>query len=167
MAAWWANYRPGGVESALERREQARQEARREVERQRERQEAEAQRARLREQQRGGKLAWATRLRETPQMRAIRLAAEAGDADALKCLVTLGAPRQKPIAAGLEGLEGLPIPATEQDMPKVIGFVLERVSSGALSIGDAAALVDLCRARVGAVNVARAPRIPDELFELN
>lgn len=91
MAAWWANYRPGGVESALERREQARQEAqraaisahfreqeaRREVERQRERQEAEAQRARLREQQRGGKLAWATRLRETPQMRAIRLAAEA------------------------------------------------------------------------------------------
>lgn len=94
-------------------------------------------------------------------------AAEAGDADALKCLVTLGAPRQKPIAAGLEGLEGLPIPATEQDMPKVIGFVLERVSSGALSIGDAAALVDLCRARVGAVNVARAPRIPDELFELN
>ena len=60
--AWWANYRPGGVESALERREQARQEA---------------QRARLREQQRGGKLAWARLLRETPQMRAIRLAAEA------------------------------------------------------------------------------------------
>lgn len=89
--AWWANYRPGGVEAALEQREQERQEAqraaisahfreqeaRREVERQRERQEAEAQRARLREQQRGGKLAWATRLRETPQMRAIRLAAEA------------------------------------------------------------------------------------------
>lgn len=94
-------------------------------------------------------------------------AAEAGDADALKCLVTLGAPRQKPIAAGLEGLEGLPIPATEQDMPKVIGFALERVASGVLSIGDAAALVDLCRARVGAVNVARAPRLPDELFELN
>ena len=94
-------------------------------------------------------------------------AAEAGDADALKCLVTLGAPRQKPIAAGLEGLTDLPIPTTEQDMPKVIGFVLERVASGVLSIGDAAALVDLCRARVGAVNVARAPRLPDELFELN
>lgn len=88
---WWENYQPGGVESALERREQERQEAqraaisahfreqeaRREVERQRERQEAEAQRARLREQQRGGKLAWARLLRETPQMRAIRLAAEA------------------------------------------------------------------------------------------
>ena len=94
-------------------------------------------------------------------------AAEAGDADALKCLVTLGMPRQKPVAAGLEGLDGLPIPTTEQDMPKVIGFVLERVASGVLSIGDAAALVDLCRARVGAVNVARAPRLPDELFELN
>lgn len=94
-------------------------------------------------------------------------AAEAGDADALKCLVTLGMPRQKPVAAGLEGLDGLPIPTTEQDMPKVIGFALERVASGVLSIGDAAALVDLCRARVGAVNVARAPRLPDELFELN
>lgn len=93
--AWWANYRPGGVESALEQREQERQEAqraaisahfreqeaRREVERQRERQEGEAQRARLREQQRGGKLAWATRLRETPEMRAIRLAAEAKGAN--------------------------------------------------------------------------------------
>lgn len=91
MAAWWERYQPGGVKAALEQREQGRretqnaaiaahfreQEARREVERQRERQEAEAQRARLREQQRGGKLAWATRLRETPQMRAIRLAAEA------------------------------------------------------------------------------------------
>ena len=94
-------------------------------------------------------------------------AAEAGDADALKCLVTLGMPRQKPVAAGLEGLDGLPIPTTEQDMPKVIGFALERVASGVLSIGDAAALVDLCRARVGAVNVARAPRLPDELFEQN
>ena len=94
-------------------------------------------------------------------------AAEAGDADALKCLVTLGAPRQKPIDAGLEGLEGLPIPATEQDMPEVINFILKRVASGVLSIGDAAALVDLCRARVGAVNVARAPRLPDELFEPN
>lgn len=94
---WWANYRPGGVEAALEQREQERQEAqraaisahfreqaaRREAERQRERQEAEALRERLREQQRGGKLAWARLLRETPQMREIRLAAEAkgaGDA---------------------------------------------------------------------------------------
>lgn len=93
--AWWANYRPGGVEAALEQREQGRQEAqraaisahfreqaaRREAERQLERQEAEAQRVRLREHQRGGKLAWATRLRETPQMRAMRLAAEAKGAD--------------------------------------------------------------------------------------
>lgn len=37
----------------------------------------------------------------------------------------------------------------------------------AAEAGDADALVDLCRARVGAVNVARAPRLPDELFELN
>lgn len=119
---------------------------------------------------RGSANAILTRARAWVEERGLPLmieAAEAGDADALKCLVTLGMPRQKPVAAGLEGLDGLPIPATEQDMPKVIGFVLERVSSGALSIGDAAALVDLCRARVGAVNVARAPRIPDELFELN
>lgn len=89
--AWWSNYQPGGVEAALEQREQERQEtqnaaiaahfreqeARREAERQRERQEAERQRARLRKQQRSSKLAWAARLRETPQMRAIRLAAEA------------------------------------------------------------------------------------------
>ena len=80
--AWWANYRPGGVESALERREQERQEAQRAAvsayfEKQEAQREVERQRARLREQQRGGKLAWATRLRETPQMRAIRLAAEA------------------------------------------------------------------------------------------
>lgn len=94
-------------------------------------------------------------------------AAEAGDADALKTLVALAMPRQKPVAAGLEGLDGLPIPTTEQDMPEVINFILKRVASGVLSIGDAAALVDLCRARVGAVNVARAPRLPDELFELN
>lgn len=119
---------------------------------------------------RGSASAILTRARAWVEERGLPMliqAAEAGDADALKCLVTLGAPRQKPIAAGLEGLEGLPIPATEQDMPKVIGFALERVASGVLSIGDAAALVDLCRARVGAVNVARAPRLPDELFELN
>lgn len=88
--AWWANYKPGGVEAALEQREQGRretqntaiaahfreQEARYEAERQRERQEAEALRERLREQKRGGKLAWARLLRETPQMREIRIAAE-------------------------------------------------------------------------------------------
>lgn len=93
--AWWSNYQPGGVKAALERREQERQEAQRaatsahfreleaqrEVERQRERQETEDLRARLREQQRGGKLAWAACLRETPQMRAIRLAAEAEGAN--------------------------------------------------------------------------------------
>lgn len=93
--AWWSNYQPGGVEAALEQREEGRretqnaaiaahfreQEARREAERQRERQEADALRARLRETQRGGKLAWAARLRETPQMRAIRLAAEAEGAN--------------------------------------------------------------------------------------
>lgn len=90
MAAWWERYQPGGVKAALEQREQGRretqnaaiaahfreQEARYEAERQRERQEAEALRERLREQRRGGKLAWAARLRETPEMRAIRLAAE-------------------------------------------------------------------------------------------
>lgn len=89
--AWWANYKPGGIEAALEQRERERREAQnatiaahfqeqelqREAERQRERQEAEALRERLREQRRGGKLAWAARLREAPQMRAVRLAAEA------------------------------------------------------------------------------------------
>lgn len=91
MAAWWERYQPGGIEAALKRRERERQktqsvaiaahfreqEARREAERQREQAEAEALRERLREQRRGGKLAWAARLRETPQMRAVRLASEA------------------------------------------------------------------------------------------
>lgn len=88
--AWWSNYQPGGVEAALEQTKQERQaaqfeavakfyqarEAEFEAKCERERQEAEALRARLRGRQRGGKLAWAARLRETPQMRAIRLAAE-------------------------------------------------------------------------------------------
>lgn len=88
--AWWSNHRPGSVADILEQMKQKRQEeqnaaiaahfreqeARREAERQREQAEAEALRERLREQRRGGKLAWAARLRETPEMRAIRLAAE-------------------------------------------------------------------------------------------
>lgn len=91
---WWQKYRPGDVDQLLSQsgqRKEAAQHARigqyfqQEAERHRaenirQAKEAEAMRAKYEERRRGGKLAWAARIRETPQMREIRLAAEAESA---------------------------------------------------------------------------------------
>ena len=94
MKQWWQQYRPGEVERVLAQSEQQKedeqnahigqyfqQEAERHrAENIRQAKEAEAMRAKYEERRRGGKLAWAARIRETPQMREIRLAAEAESA---------------------------------------------------------------------------------------
>lgn len=87
---WWQNLKPGDAERLLSQNEQRKDSARdasliqhfqqeaelRQAENERQTKNAEAMRARYDEQHRGGKLAWAVRLRETPQMRELRLAAE-------------------------------------------------------------------------------------------
>lgn len=93
---WWQKYRPGDVELLLSQSEQLKETAqnvrigqhfqqeaeRHRSENERQAREAEAMRARYDEQRRGGKLAWAARLRETPQIRKLRLAAEKEAANA-------------------------------------------------------------------------------------
>lgn len=72
-------------------------------------------------------------------------AAEAGDADALKCLVTLGAPRQKPVAVPLEGLTDMPLPEVRRDMGALAGYLLEAVAAGRIALDDAERLLQFAK----------------------
>ena len=75
-------------------------------------------------------------------------AAEAGDADALKCLVTLGMPRQKPVAVPLEGLTDMPLPEVRRDMGALAGYLLEAVAAGRIALDDAERLLALAKRAV-------------------
>ena len=75
-------------------------------------------------------------------------AAESGDPDALKCLVTLAMPKVKPSAPPLDCLENMPLPASDKDLGPLAAFLLERVASGELAVGDADVLMSLAKRRV-------------------
>lgn len=88
-------------------------------------------------------------------------AAEAGDADALKCLVTLGMPRQKPSTPPLDCLEGMPLPKTNRELGELAAFLLEKVAAGQLAVNDADAVMALAKRRVDFDKLGRPFRFPE------
>ena len=83
-------------------------------------------------------------------------AAENGDADALKCLVSLGMPKVRPSNPTLDCLEGMPLPKKTADLGNVARFLVERVASGSLSVTDADAIYSLAERSVSAQSRGRA-----------
>ena len=83
-------------------------------------------------------------------------AAESGDMDALKCLVTLGMPKVRPVNPALDCLEGMPLPKKTADLGNVAQFLVERVASGSLSVTDADAIYSLAERSVSAQSRGRA-----------
>lgn len=75
-------------------------------------------------------------------------AAEKGDPDALKCLVTLAIPRQKPAAPPLDCLADMPLPKTDRELGGLAAFLLEKVGAGQLAVCDADAIMALAKRRV-------------------
>ncbi len=75
-------------------------------------------------------------------------AAETGDADALKALVTLAMPRQKPAAPPLDCLGDMPQPEIDRELGKLAAFLLEKVRAGQLAVSDADAVMALAKRRV-------------------
>lgn len=97
---------------------------------------------------RGSASAILTRARAWVEERGLPMliqAAEAGDADALKCLVTLGMPRQKPVAVPLEGLTDMPLPEVRRDMGALAGYLLEAVAAGRIALDDAERLLQFAK----------------------
>lgn len=72
-------------------------------------------------------------------------AAESGDMDALKSLVALAMPRQKPVAAPLEGLQSMPLPEVRRDMGATAAFLLEAVAAGRIALDDAERLLQFAK----------------------
>lgn len=83
-------------------------------------------------------------------------AAESGDMDVLKCLVTLGMPKVRPVNPALDCLEGMPLPKKTADLGNVAQFLVERVASGSLSVTDADAIYSLAERSVSAQSRGRA-----------
>lgn len=90
-------------------------------------------------------------------------AAENGDMDALKALVTLGMPRQKPTNPPLDCLEAMPLPQKESDLGKVACFLVEQVAGGRISVGDAVAVYELSSKAVVAQRLGKPFSIEDLL----
>lgn len=72
-------------------------------------------------------------------------AAEQGDADALRALVTLAMPKAKPVVAPLDCLSDLPLPEKPRDMGAVAGYLLEAVAAGRISLDDAERLLQFAK----------------------
>lgn len=75
-------------------------------------------------------------------------AAEQGDADALRALVTLAMPKAKPVVAPLDCLSDLPLPEKPRDMGAVAGYLLEAVAAGRIALDDAERLLALSKRAV-------------------
>lgn len=90
-------------------------------------------------------------------------AAEAGDADAdaLKCLVTLAMPRQKPNTPPLDCLEAMPLPRTDRELGELAAFLLEKVGAGQLAVSDADAVMALAKRRVDFDKLGRPFSFPE------
>lgn len=59
-------------------------------------------------------------------------AAEGGDMDAARLLVTLAMPKVKPVAPPLECLKDMPMPERDKDLGPVAVFLLARYARGSL-----------------------------------
>ena len=88
-------------------------------------------------------------------------AAEMGDVDALKCIVTLAMPRQKPAAPPLDGLKDMPQPRRLKDLGKLASFLLEKIAAGQLAVADAESLMVLAKRSVDWQGLGQLFRIED------
>lgn len=88
-------------------------------------------------------------------------AAEAGDTDALKCLVTLAMPRQKPSTPPLDCLEAMPQPRQLKDLGALASFLLEKIAAGEIAVADAENLMTLAKRAVDWQGLGRAFRFPE------
>ena len=89
-------------------------------------------------------------------------AAETGDADALKALVALSMPRQKPAAPPMDGLEDMPQPRRLKDLGPLASYLLEKIAAGQLALSDAESLMVLAKRSVDWQGLGQPFRI-DEL----
>lgn len=88
-------------------------------------------------------------------------AAEAGDTDALKCLVTLAMPRQKPAAPPLECLGDMPQPQRLKDLGALAEFLLGKIAAGEIAVADAENLMAIAKRAVDWQGLGRPFRIEE------
>lgn len=87
--------------------------------------------------------------------------AEAGDADALRALVTLAMPRQKPSTPPLDCLEAMPLPRQLKDLGALASFLLEKIAAGEIAVADAENLMALAKRAVDWQSLGRAFRFTE------
>lgn len=83
-------------------------------------------------------------------------AAEGGDMDAARLLVTLAMPKVKPVAPPLECLKDMPVPERGKDMAAVAVFLLNKLRDGQIAVPDAFAAYELSEKAVQAQSRARS-----------
>ena len=84
-------------------------------------------------------------------------AAEGGDMDAARLLVTLAMPKVKPVAPPLECLKDMPVPERGKDMAAVAVFLLNKLRDGQIAVSDAFAVYELAGKAMQAQSRARSP----------
>ena len=89
-------------------------------------------------------------------------AAESGDMDAARLLVTLAMPKLKPTAPPLECLKDMPIPERGKDMGAVAVFLLNKLREGQIAVSDAFEVYKLAEKAMQAQSRAKGP-----FFELD
>ena len=83
-------------------------------------------------------------------------AAEGGDMDAARLLVTLAMPKVKPVAPPLECLKDMPVPERGKDMAAVAVFLLNKLRDGQIAVPDAFAVYELAEKAMQAQSSARS-----------
>lgn len=93
-------------------------------------------------------------------------AAEGGDMDAARLLVTLAMPRVKPVAPPLECLKDMPMPEKDKDLGPVAVFLLGKVREGQLAVADAEAVYEMAKRATAAQGIGRPFKLEPIEFEL-
>ena len=83
-------------------------------------------------------------------------AAEGGDMDAARLLVTLAMPKFKPTAPPLECLKDMPVPERGKDMGVVAVFLLNKLRDGQIAVSDAFEVYKLAEKAMQAQSRARS-----------
>ena len=91
-------------------------------------------------------------------------AAEGGNMDAARLLVTLAMPRVKPVAPPLECLKDMRMPEKDKDLGPVAVFLLDKVREGQLAVADAEAVYQMASRATVAQGIGKPFRLePIEL----
>lgn len=93
-------------------------------------------------------------------------AAEGGDMDAARLLVTLAMPKVKPVAPPLECLKDMPMPERDKDLGSVAVFLLDKVREGQLAVADAEAVYEMAKRATAAQGIGRPFKLEPIEFEL-